>query len=184
MRKLSITKRVKDYCIEYTSFIYDNDKKINKAGIHDKKLLSSYARARREIIDLVRLNLNVGSCLLTLTYKDNMQDYNQAYKDFYNFVKMIKYKFDIILRYIRVIELQQRGAIHFHVIVFNPEFVNILYNDIYNIWGHGAVHIRQIDNINDATAEKAEYKNFKHYRKDMLDNPDHDFEPLTLLIID
>ena len=151
--KLSITKRNKEFYIEYTACFYEAKKK-KKRGVNAKKSLSNLARARREIIELIRLNLVPDSCLLTLTYKENMQDYEKAYKDFYNFVKMVKYNFGISLKYIRVIELQQRGAIHFHVVVFNPEFVAVPYNDIYKTWGHGAVHIRKIDVFDDVTADR------------------------------
>lgn len=151
--KLSITKRVKEYYEEFTACFYDSTKR-SKKGVHGKKLLSSLARARREIIDIIRLNLTVDSCLLTLTYKENVQDYERARKDFDKFVKRIKYNFDIVLKYLRVIELQKRGAIHFHVIVFNPEFCRIPYNEIYSIWGHGAVHIRKIEALDDVTADK------------------------------
>lgn len=152
--KLSITKRVKDYYEEFTACYYDSSRVRKKTGVHGKKLLSSLARARREIIDIIRLNLEAGSCLLTLTYRENMQDYEQAYKDFYNFVKMVKYKFGVSLKYIRVIELQQRGAIHFHVVVFSPDFINIPYNELYRTWGHGAVHIRRIELLEDVTADR------------------------------
>lgn len=151
--KLSIIKRTKEFYIEYTACFYEAKKKKNR-GVNAKKSLTNLARARREIIELIRLNLVPDSCLLTLTYKENMQDYDKAYKDFYNFVKMVKYNFGLSLKYIRVIELQQRGAIHFHVVVFNPEFVAIPYNDIYKTWGHGAVHIRKIDVFDDVTADR------------------------------
>lgn len=154
MLKLSITKRIKDYYEEFTVCYYDSNLKIKKNGVHGKKLLSSLARARREIIDIVRMNIVFGSCLLTLTYKENMQDYEKARKDFDKFVKRIKYNFGIALKYLRVIELQKRGAIHFHVVVFNPEFCLIPYNDIYKLWGHGAVHIRRIEALDDVTADK------------------------------
>ena len=151
--KLSIIKRVKDFYIEYTACYYV-ERKNKKTGSSGKKSLSSLARARREIIELIRLNLVPDSCLLTLTYKDNVQDYNKAYRDFSNFVKMVKYRFGISLKYIRVIELQKRGAIHFHVVVFNPEFVAIPYTDIYKTWGRGAVHIRKIEALDDVTADR------------------------------
>lgn len=151
--KLSITKRVKEFYVEYTACYYI-ERKNKKIGVHGKKLLSNLARARREIIELVSLNLVPDSCLLTLTYRENMQDYEKAYKDYYNFVKMVRYKFGISLKYVRVIELQKRGAIHFHVVVFNPEFVNVPYSDIYKTWGHGAVHIRRIDLLDDLTADR------------------------------
>lgn len=152
--KLSIIKRTKEYYEEFTACYYDSNIKRKKNGVHGKKLLSSLARAKREIIELIRLNLVPDSCLLTLTYKENVQDYNKAYRDFYNFVKLIRYKYNLVLKYIRVIELQKRGAIHFHVIVFNPEFCWIPYNDIYKVWGHGAVHIRKIEVLDDVTADK------------------------------
>ena len=152
--KLSITKRVKDYYEEFTVCYYDSTKRNKKTGVHDKKLLTHLARARREIIELIRLNLVPDSCLLTLTYKENEQNYDKANTDFKNFVKKIKYNYRMELQYVRVIELQKRGAIHFHVVVFNPDFCRIPYNDIYKAWGHGAVHIRRIDVLDDVTADR------------------------------
>lgn len=154
MQKMSLTRRIKDYCIEVTRCIYDSDKKTIKCGVNDEKLLTNLARAKREIIDIIKLNLTPASCLLTLTYRENMQDYNRAYKDFKYFVDRIKYNFKIDLRYLRVIELQERGAIHFHVVIFNDEFIKIKYNDIYNLWGNGAVHIRKIENLDSTTFDK------------------------------
>ena len=156
MRKMSIIKREKQYCVEYTSFVFEEMKRVKKVNINvnEKKLITNLARARREIIEIIKLNLEFGSCLLTLTYRENMQDYNRAYDDFRKFVMRIEYRYKISLRYLRVIELQERGAIHFHVIIFNPEFAFYPYNDIYKIWGHGAVHIRRIENLDDVTADK------------------------------
>lgn len=152
--KLSITKRVKEYYEEFTACYFEGGKKRKKTGVHGKKLLSSLARARREIIDIIRLNLTVDSCLLTLTYKENVQDYERVRKDFDKFVKRIKYNYNFVLKYLRVIELQKRGAIHFHVVVFSPEFCRIPYNEVYSIWGHGAVHIRIIEALDDVTADR------------------------------
>lgn len=152
--KLSITKRVKEYYEEFTACYFEGGKERKKTGVHGKKLLSSLARARREIIELIKLNITVGSCLLTLTYRQNIQNYDVANTDFKNFVKKIKYNYKIDLRYVRVIELQKRGAIHFHVVIFNSDFCLIPYNEIYNIWGHGAVHVRRIEALDDVTADK------------------------------
>ena len=154
MRKMSIIKREKEYYIEYTRCFYEAEKKNKNMNVNDKKLVSNLARARRAIIELIRLNLEHGSCLLTLTYRENMQDYEKAYNDFKNFVKRVEYRYKISLRYLRVIELQKRGAIHFHVVVFNPEFVSIPYNEIYKVWGYGAVHIRKIEALDDVTADR------------------------------
>ena len=151
---MSITKREKEYYVVYTRCYYNSEKKGKRKNVNEKKLITNLARARRDIIELIRLNLTIDSCLLTLTYKENMKDYEKAYKDFKNFVERIKWNFGISLRYIRVIELQKRGAIHFHVVIFNPEFVSIPYNEIYKLWGHGAVHIRKVEALDDLTAER------------------------------
>lgn len=154
MKKMSIIKRVKDYCIEYTRCIYDADRVIKKVGAHDEKLLQSYVRAKREILNIIRLNLNADSCLLTLTYKENMNNYNRAYRDFKNFVDRLKYSYNMSLCYLRIIELQHRGAIHFHVVIFNKGFYEIPYNEIYKLWGYGAIHVRRIDDFDVTTFEK------------------------------
>lgn len=158
MRKMSIIKRVKEDYIEYTRFIYEPDKiirgKFYEVNEINEKRKTHLARARREIIELIRLNLEPGSCLLTLTYRENMQDYDRAYKDFKKFVMRVKYNYNIVLRYLRVVELQQRGAIHFHVVIFSPEFALIPYTEIYETWGHGAVHVRKIKDIDDVTADR------------------------------
>lgn len=113
VRKMSIIKREKEYYVEFTRCYYEVGKKNKKNDVNDKKLVCNLARARRAIIDIIRLNLELSSCLLTLTYKENMQDYERAYKDFNKFVKRVEYRYKISLRYLRVIELQKRGAIHF-----------------------------------------------------------------------
>lgn len=155
MIKMSITKKQKDYYIEYITCLYNGKTGNNlKGSVNDKKLITNLARARHEIVELVNLNLVSGSSLLTLTYRENMQDYEKANTDFKNFVKRLKYNYNLNLKYIRVIELQQRGSIHFHVIIFNPEFLNIPYNDIFNLWGFGAIHVKAIDVIDELTADK------------------------------
>lgn len=72
MKKMAVIKREKEYCIEYTRYIYDDKLKRNKnivVNVNEKKQLTNLARARREIIDIIKMNLEPGSCLLTLTYR-------------------------------------------------------------------------------------------------------------------
>lgn len=157
MKKMAVIKREKEYCIEYIRYIYDDKLKRNKnivLNVNEKKQLTNLARARREIIDIIKMNLEPGSCLLTLTYRENMNDYNKAYDDFRKFVMRVEYRYKMSLKYLRVIELQERGAIHFHVVVFNSDFLNIPYNEIYKIWARGAIHVRKIEAMDDVTADK------------------------------
>lgn len=91
---------------------------------------------------------------VTLTYKKNMTDTKQLYKDFKNFVERLrtKYKDQSSIDYLTVVEPQGRGAWHCHVLVrFNDmDKVFIKNKDLKAIWGHGFVTIKalkEVDNI-------------------------------------
>lgn len=153
--KKSLKRVKKDDYIEYyyTSYIQPPIKTTTKDK-EGEKAISDLARAKRNIIEILELNLVPLSTFLTLTYKENQQDYEQAYKDFDKFIKKIKYHYIKDLKYIRVVELQKRGAIHFHVVIFNTEFRHIPYNDLYKLWGHGAIHVKIIDEFDVTTSNK------------------------------
>jgi len=52
--------------------------------------------------------------LLTLTYKENMCDEKQGWKDYQRFIRLFRLKFPNV-KWVVVMEKQKRGAIHFHV---------------------------------------------------------------------
>lgn len=91
---------------------------------------------------------------ITLTYKENMQDVKRLYRDFDKFVKKMKRKFGNIL-YISVVEPQQRGAFHYHVLIkfldkSNKKKIFIKNEIIEKMWGQGFVNVQStygIDNI-------------------------------------
>lgn len=91
---------------------------------------------------------------VTLTYKENMTDNDRLYTDLNKFLKRLKYKFNSIssLDYINVVEPQERGAWHCHLLIrFNDvEEIFIKSNELEKIWGHGFIKIKslkEVDNI-------------------------------------
>jgi len=89
---------------------------------------------------------------LTLTYAENMQDLDQANKDFEKFIKRLNYNLTGLkrseIKYIAVPEYQSRGAVHFHLVIFNLPYTPA--KQISKIWKHGFVKpkgIRHCDNI-------------------------------------
>lgn len=54
--------------------------------------------------------------LLTLTYRENMCDEKQGWKDFQRFIRIFRAKFPNI-KWVVVMEKQKRGAIHFHLAI-------------------------------------------------------------------
>lgn len=128
---------------------------------HRKQVLQ---RAKKNLRRLI--NANVGQYgkeftakFLTLTFKDNVKDLDKANYEFEKFIKRLNYfcygTKKANLKYTCVIEFQNRGAIHYHVIIYNIPFVKA--NDIANVWGNGFIKINRIDDIDNVGAYVSEY---------------------------
>jgi len=120
----------------------------------DGKSLDSLRRSRREIRRLIWCNFGRHSKFLTLTYKDNMQDLEKFYYDWKMFIKSMSRK-GIFLKYLYVLEYQERGAIHAHVIIFNTEYIPV--EKIEDSWPHGFVKINSIKEIKNLGAYVCKY---------------------------
>ena len=149
-----------------------NNRKINnrtssESGLDADSSDSRERSLRRAKKNLRRLiNANVGQYgkeftakFLTLTFKDNVKDLNKANYEFKKFIQRLNYYcFGVKknnLKYTCVIEFQERGAIHYHVIIYNMPYVKA--NDIANVWGNGFIKINKIDDIDNVGAYVAEY---------------------------
>lgn len=98
-----------------------------KAGKRNpvKKTKQNLIRARKRCRNLVLTNYTPNAEMWTLTYKDNEKSLKKAKKDLNLFFKHVNYRRKKKnlenLQYLWVAERQKRGAIHFHIMVFNPE---------------------------------------------------------------
>jgi len=112
------------------------------------------------------INANVGQYgeeftakFLTLTFKENNTDLCYANSQFTKFIKRLNYKvFNTKisnLKYTAVVEFQKRGAVHYHVILYNIPYIKA--DEISQIWGNGFIKINKIDNITNVGAYLAEY---------------------------
>lgn len=128
-------------------------------------------RSRLAFARFVRSNL-VGTdrpALFTLTYKENMCDLKQGYRDFTSFVQALRYRFGQGFRYICVPEFQKRGAVHFHALfwglpeelVFRQERKTRFFA---KLWGLGFVYIKPTDGN-----ERLSYYLAKYMTKAYLD---------------
>ena len=86
-------------------------------------------------------------------------DVKVANYEFTKFIKRLNYLvFDTKkanLKYNAVIEFQKRGAIHYHVIIYNMPFTK--QKIIEKTWGNGFIKINKIDNVDNVGAYVAEY---------------------------
>ena len=124
----------------------------------------SLKRAKRDLRRLI--NANHGqygdqftSKFLTLTFKENIQDIKQANYEFTKFIKRLNYHCfgtkKANIKYTCVIEFQERGAIHYHVIIYNMPYVKS--NVIEEVWGNGFIKINKIDDVDNVGAYVSEY---------------------------
>lgn len=117
---------------------------ITNAGTEGSKL-TTLNRTKKQIQQIIENNLNNTSAFITLTYAKNMQDYNQAKKDFNIYIKKLKQQYGTI-KYICVKELQpKRGAIHYHLLIFNYDKSMKL----RKYWKHGFSFVKRIYNVED-----------------------------------
>lgn len=113
-----------------------------------KKSLKSLQRARRNMLEIFELNLTLGDLVITITYKENITNYNISYMLFNKFIKRLKYKYKDI-EYIAIKEKQKRGAIHYHVVLFlYGQNYNISLVEIIKTWQNGRCDIDIIDDNN------------------------------------
>lgn len=119
----------------------------------DGKYEESLAKTFKRLRALIRTNFTSGGdnqLFITLTYGENMIDTKRLMTDFDSFKKRLKraykkHKFD----YIAVVEPQDRGAWHMHVLLKTDQPVLYIDNkELEKIWGHGwteAVRLRSDD---------------------------------------
>lgn len=98
---------------------------------------------------------------ITLTYKENMTDSKTLYTDFNKFMKRLKYKCKgkTSVDYLSVVEPQERGAWHCHVLIrFNDlDKVYVKNEDLRSLWGLGFVTIKSLKNVDNIGAYLSAY---------------------------
>lgn len=118
-----------------------------------QKRKSNLSRVRNSFMLLAHSNLDKYSKFITLTTQANMtiQDFQASCR---LWVKWVNREFKIKLAYVGALELQERGAPHLHLIVFNNQFLD--WTKCLRLWrvackGLGSVRIQKINGSQDAT---------------------------------
>lgn len=127
----------------------------------DKSLTNTLRRTRNTLRRLI--NANTGKWeerekFFTLTFEENVTDHEKANALFRSFVKKLNYslfKKHSGLKYVCVVERQERGALHYHIVLFNMPFVPV--EELSKIWGHGFVRINEIKDVDNLGAYVVKY---------------------------
>lgn len=131
-------------------------RKDNKKGLY-----KTFANARAVINANVMDVSKVRWC--TLTYAENMTDTKRLYEDFRDFNKRFQYyckKHGYSKpEYIVMMEPQGRGAWHAHLLYIwqDHKAPYISNQDFRELWGHGFVKIKKLDNVDNVGAYLTAY---------------------------
>jgi hypothetical protein len=128
----------------------DENKVINRDRVLSK--------AQKEIRRIVNSNFNQWgqtTKFLTLTFSENVTDIDKANYEFKKFRQRLEYRYNIKLKYTVVPELQKRGAVHYHLVLYNLPFVPI--REIQEIWSNGITHIEKIEQVDNVGAYICKY---------------------------
>lgn len=120
-------------------------------------------RAKKNLRRIINSNAyqykGVTTKFLTLTFKENVKDIPAANKEFKKFVKRVNYNVfgtkKARLKYSGVIEFQKRGAIHYHVVMYNLPYVKA--DVLRELWGHGHIKINKISKVDNLGAYVTKY---------------------------
>lgn len=126
--------------------------------------MKSNIRARNEVRRLVLSNFDKNSKFMTLTFRENLQDLDEANRCFKLFLQSVnRYlasRDKQNMKYIAVVEFQKRGAIHYHVICDLKGFpANRLWGFWKNATGSydGGVDIKRITHVDNVGAYVTKY---------------------------
>jgi len=127
------------------------DGEIKKFNITETRDIANLFSARQKLLDLVHTNSRSNSEFITITSQENCQDRNRwlYYMKHFSQTKIFQEVFG--REYLYTIERQKRGALHSHIICFNPAMKRIPYKELINAWrkvlgGLGSVCCKRIDN--------------------------------------
>ena len=167
--KVIISGSVIEVC-EYEKPVYKGyksnggrHKEANEEG-KEKNRKDTLRRARQDVRRTVNANVwaygeHCPPKFLTLTFGDNVTDLDVAHYEFEKFVKRLNYLVFgtkvANLRYTAVPEFQKRGAVHYHVVLYNLPYTKA--DVIAKVWRNGFIKINKIDDVDNIGAYVCKY---------------------------
>lgn len=108
------------------SFIHSHQANKAQRGLSENREANQDRAVRRARSRMRKLILSTkADHLLTLTYRNNMTDFDQAYIDLTKFIRLVRKDIPRWI-YIAVAEKQKRGAWHWHLAVAGRQDVNLI----------------------------------------------------------
>lgn len=128
------------------TYISFEDASFEQKNERIKRMKKYHKNQRWELSRLIDVNFDEKTSFLTLTFKENITDIDYANQEFKKFIKRLNYRLfktkRAKLKYIAVWELQKRGAIHYHIILFSLPYIP--QKKLKELWPLGSVNIKKI----------------------------------------
>jgi hypothetical protein len=125
----------------------------HKSDREEENRRLSCRRARDMIRRICIANFDEHSKFITLTYKDNQTDLKASNIDFKRFIQKMRYRYGNF-KYVAVIEFQDRGAVHYHMMSDLPYIPK---KQLGEIWEMGFVKINDITKVDNVGAYMLKY---------------------------
>lgn len=128
----------------------ETDKKKNRGD--------SLSRAKKTLRRLINTNVKQFGNMakfVTLTFAENVTDLSFANNEFKKFIKRLNYELGMKVHYSAVVEFQKRGAVHYHLVFYNVEYIPAKL--LETVWGNGFVKINKIDRVDNVGAYVTKY---------------------------
>lgn len=140
---------------------FQNIQKISGSSKNEERTTLSINRARQKLYKIILSNIDekqkYKNLFLTLTFKKNITDIKYANYEYKKFIQRFNFYLKTKIKYITVIEFQNRGAIHYHTLLFNIPYIKDLHLKITEIWKHGMTEIKPIKDIKNISAYVSKY---------------------------
>ncbi len=160
---LSMTKRISksQYMQVDTGEVFDYNVSELKAD-NTVSIKNSLKKLRKLILNNF---IEFESFFVTLTYSEEMTDFDRAVNDYSKFYDNLKYHYrQYRLEYLRIIEPTESGVWHIHVLLktslCEERFV-IKQEDVQTLWQHGSVNVKQVNDIQGLAAYFCTYHSKK-----------------------
>lgn len=156
-KKDSNLDKMKDIAKVDIDKLFKQDTEIEKSRGDPKKIeYKNILRSKFQMQRLVKSNEKIFKTFITLTFKENLTNIQEANKKFNWWISNIRKK-KKDFAYIAVPEFQKRGAVHYHLltnldikqnhdIIISQEFKKNQYDVIY--WPHGFTSVFDLKDMN------------------------------------
>lgn len=118
-----------------------------------KRMAKTRQKAKWNLMRLIDTNFDNRTSFVTLTTEKNIDSREIFNNMFDKFITRFNYHFlhtkKRALKYIAVLEKQERGAFHAHMLLFDVCYLK--HKELTKVWGHGFVWINKLNKLDDSS---------------------------------